>query len=238
MNALQFVTHNNATEIETGGSCLQGHVTASFSELKAVFGEPHESDEYKSDAGWDLRFGDGTIATIYNWKDGPNYNGKDGTPVEQITDWHVGGFDQKAVGHVEVTLQLHREMREENKGPVDELLSSTKDILDSLESKRGRGFARSVYVAHLVKKQMDLFALVMSGAEAGEKAPDGMSELLGGVMANLSAHIISEVTDMVGVCDNRSEAREMMQWVDRLGDNESSAIHRVIADFRNKEARS
>ena len=29
--------------------------------------------------------------TIYNYKDGINYRGLLGIPVEQITHWHVGG---------------------------------------------------------------------------------------------------------------------------------------------------
>jgi hypothetical protein len=68
--------------------------------LVEVFGPPNITiDKYnKSDAEWLLR---DTVtheyATIYNYKDGKNYMGKDGLPVEQITDWHVGGVTHLAL---------------------------------------------------------------------------------------------------------------------------------------------
>lgn len=231
MNALQFTTHNDG-EIEFHGTCLQGCINATHKELCAIFGQPHDGDGYKVDAEWDVRFGDGTVATVYNWKDGPNYNGKDGTPVEQIKDWHVGGLDRKALEHIEITLQLHREMHEE-KNPVEEFLSSTKDILTSLKANRGENYSRTVYVAHLVKKQMDLFALVLQGAQSKEPAPPGLADILGNAMSTLSAHIISEVTEIAGVCQkNRDEARELMQWADRLSDGEASVLQKMVTDYR------
>jgi hypothetical protein len=72
---------------------LQGYINTSYADLVACFGpsDPNSIDDYKSDAGWTITFADGVVATIYNWKDGPNYCGEDGTPVEFITEWHIGG---------------------------------------------------------------------------------------------------------------------------------------------------
>lgn len=232
MNALQFTTHNQG-EIEFHGTSLQGHITATHKELCAIFGQPHDGDGYKVDAEWDVRFGDGTVATIYNWKDGPNYNGEGGTPVEQITDWHVGGLDRKAFEHIEVTLQLHREVQNEPKNPIEELQSNISDILGSLSANRGEQYSRTVHIAHLVKKQMDLFTLVLRGAQSKESPPPALAEMMASAMASLGAEVISEVTHLAGVCKGgRGEAKELMEWVDRLCDSEESAISRLFDGVR------
>jgi len=44
------------------------------------------------------------VATIYNWKDGPNYCGAEGTPVKKIMDWHVGGRSADALARVNEVL--------------------------------------------------------------------------------------------------------------------------------------
>ena len=59
------------------------------------------SDEYKTDVNWGLEFEDGTIATIYNWKNGKNYCGERGLPVEDITEWHIGGHEPRVASWVE-----------------------------------------------------------------------------------------------------------------------------------------
>ena len=87
---LAFETHNE-TEVRADGTCLQGYIDATYQELIDVFGEPTESDGYKVDAEWLLEFEDATVATVYNWKNGLNYCGAEGTPVEYITRWNVGG---------------------------------------------------------------------------------------------------------------------------------------------------
>lgn len=84
------------------GTCLQGYINTSYRDLVECFGEPHcDGDGYKVDAEWMLRFEDGTVATIYNWKNGRNYCDEDGMDVEDITDWHIGGNNPKAVTRVE-----------------------------------------------------------------------------------------------------------------------------------------
>lgn len=82
---------------KTNGTCLQGYIAADYKDLVNLFGEPGIGDEYKIDAEWCLEFADGTIATIYNWKDGKNYNGDEGKAVDEITEWHIGGKSDRAV---------------------------------------------------------------------------------------------------------------------------------------------
>ena len=100
-----FITHNDNV-VNCGGTSLVGYITVSYEKLVNTFGEPNNSDGYKVDAEWDIKFADGTIATIYNWKNGKNYIGCDGTDVEEITDWHIGGVNELSKIKVEEILGL------------------------------------------------------------------------------------------------------------------------------------
>jgi len=81
------------------GTSLQGYIKASYEQLLNAFGPPHEdmSDNYKTDVEWAFEFADGTVATLYNWKNGKNYNGDDGLELNHIYEWNVGGNSEKAV---------------------------------------------------------------------------------------------------------------------------------------------
>ena len=96
---MEYKTHIQAM-IDTDGTSLQGYITTTYDALVAAFGYPTESDGYKVDWEWEVWFDDGTVATIYNWKNGPNYCGRDGLHCDQITEWHVGGHTPDAVNHV------------------------------------------------------------------------------------------------------------------------------------------
>lgn len=75
----------------TSGTSLIDYITATYEELVNTFGEPNSAtDEYKTDAEWTIDTPDG-VATIYNYKNGHNYLGKDGMDVWDITEWHIGG---------------------------------------------------------------------------------------------------------------------------------------------------
>ena len=59
-----------------------------------------DGDGYKLDAHWSIEWEDGKVATIYNWKNGLNYNdkiirGSDhyGIQLTDIREWHIGGKD-------------------------------------------------------------------------------------------------------------------------------------------------
>jgi hypothetical protein len=99
---MQFITHNEDDSIHTSGTCLRGHITTSYANLVDVFGEPMKDgfDDYKSDAEWVVQFEDGSVATIYNYKNGMNYCGSEGTPTHRIKDWNIGGYDTAVVTYI------------------------------------------------------------------------------------------------------------------------------------------
>ena len=84
-------------DAEFVGGSLQGGVDCSYKTLVSIFGKHHfNGDGYKVDAEWefDTPFG---RATIYNYKDGKNYNGREGTAIRDLTDWHIGGNNTQVV---------------------------------------------------------------------------------------------------------------------------------------------
>ena len=99
------VTHKPATRWES--SHLIGYVDCEYKTLVKVFGKPTDGDGYKVDAEWAVKFSDGTYATVYNYKDGKNYNGAKGTPKTRITDWHVGGTSEMALRRVQEAVNAY-----------------------------------------------------------------------------------------------------------------------------------
>ena len=99
---MKFETHNETTVL-SGGTWLQGYITIGFDKLVAVFGEPCAERGYKVDWEWEIEFEDGTVATVYNWKNGPNYGAVDVTP-DMIREWHVGGHNGEALENVKKIL--------------------------------------------------------------------------------------------------------------------------------------
>ena len=81
----------------TNGTSFQAHIETSYGNLVHHLGNPHitaeESKDGKTDAEWGFKFPDGTIATIYNYKDGKNYLGEKGKAVEDIILWHTDKVD-------------------------------------------------------------------------------------------------------------------------------------------------
>jgi len=76
------------------GTSLIGEIDVSYKQLVKVFGKPDKGDGYKTEAEWRLKFEDGTIATIYDYKSSKTYDPEYGLPVEEIRDWHIGGFPE------------------------------------------------------------------------------------------------------------------------------------------------
>jgi hypothetical protein len=69
----------------TNGTCLRGHVSATYDALVDALGEPitGRSGDGKTTCEWILKFDCGSIATIYDWKMGI-------TPMREY-EWHIGG---------------------------------------------------------------------------------------------------------------------------------------------------
>lgn len=97
---MNYVVRNDEWKL-TIGTSGRGVVDVSYVDLVRVFGEPHTVEEgEKTDANWIIQFEDGLVATIYNYKDGKNYLGEEGTPTQNIRDWHIGGANQEIVSRV------------------------------------------------------------------------------------------------------------------------------------------
>ena len=75
---------NKSSGTSFQGVCFDG---TTYAKLIELFGEPtyEGSGDDKVKAEWVLVAGDGSVATIYDYKDS--------RPVEEITgiDWHIGG---------------------------------------------------------------------------------------------------------------------------------------------------
>jgi hypothetical protein len=93
-DGLITIDKDNLTDLpNTNGTSLVDGIIATYEELVHTFGEPNsENDGYKTDAEWVIDTPSG-VATIYNYKSGHNYLGRDGLDVWDITDWHIGGND-------------------------------------------------------------------------------------------------------------------------------------------------
>ena len=77
--------------VSPDGTCLQGYLNATYQKIVDRYGSPIEGDGYKTDAEWIIKWDDGIVRTIYNWKNGKNYLGESGLPIENITQWNIGG---------------------------------------------------------------------------------------------------------------------------------------------------
>ena len=87
-------------------SWLQGEIDVDYKDLVKVFGKEHsDGDGYKVQAEWNLKFSDGTYATIYDWKQGKNYCGSSGISKTRVRDWHIGGSTPEAVKRVTQALR-------------------------------------------------------------------------------------------------------------------------------------
>ena len=96
---MKFVTHNTRN-IDINNTSLKGYIEISYDELVKKFGPPTTADGKKVDVSWEIQFNDGTIASIYNWKNGKNYMGANGKDVKDITEWNIGGRSDKSVDRV------------------------------------------------------------------------------------------------------------------------------------------
>ena len=86
------------SELINDGTCGQGSVYATFDQLVSLLGKPFGSSaDGKVQALWQVKFSDGTIATIYDYKE---YD----TAVEDMTCWSVGGHSERAEELVESIL--------------------------------------------------------------------------------------------------------------------------------------
>lgn len=236
---MNFKTHNDQ-QIDTNGSSLIGEVDAGYDELCNLFGAPTGGDGYKVDAEWAVLFDDGTVATIYNWKNGKNYEGENGLPVEEIRDWHIGGFKDQAETNVQIALDLHREKKEADATKDDkfkEAFGSVFDMFESLAKTKGVPFTRVVELAVHIRKKQELLSMLISGLVDSEAIPKGAGEALSKVDAMLSAKILGLACDL-GALKVRSttSADEIIEWADRIMEAEQAGAKNLFGDLFNKES--
>ena len=81
---------------DANGTSLQGYIPATYNQLVERFGQPDGGGD-KTTVEWVLKFADGTVATIYDWK-------VDETP-QYMYNWHIGGKNKTAVIRVTSTFK-------------------------------------------------------------------------------------------------------------------------------------
>jgi hypothetical protein len=95
MSVIRVNTGNRRYRDAGGGTGLMGYVDTTYQNLIATFGEPGDGDGYKFHAEWILSTPAG-VATIYDYKESQ--------PVEDVTNWHVGGHNARVITYVEDAL--------------------------------------------------------------------------------------------------------------------------------------
>lgn len=106
---MRYTTHNQG-EIDANFTYLIGRLVASYDELVTIFGEPMPGDGSKVDAEWRIQFSDGTVVTIYNWKNGRAYMGPAGLPTNLIGVWNVGAKSQRAYDMLSLVILAKRKV--------------------------------------------------------------------------------------------------------------------------------
>lgn len=84
-------------DIDATNTSLQGYLTTTLNELVSIFGEPIRSSwEDKVSVEWIIKFSNGEVATVYDWK---RY--ELGTPgSEESYEYHIGGNSKDVVSLV------------------------------------------------------------------------------------------------------------------------------------------
>ena len=233
---MRFETHNTNPSIcnEADGTSLRGDVTATYKELTSLFGKPTKGDGRKVDAEWYVKFDDGTLATIYNWKNGKNYCGPDGLAVEDIPVWHVGGASRASVDRVQVALDLDREVREAEKpkNKFDEAFCSAYEIMQTLKATRGENYAKAVEVAMMVRKQGELVAMLTDTVAKATDMPKPIAKMLLDTHNSMSARILARFMRVSNpeIVDMQDTAEELMGWVDRVMDAEKDGVANLLKE--------
>ena len=83
---------------------FKGYIATTYAELAEIFGAPDygpNADLDKVTCEWCLKFEDGTVATIYDWK-------TQSTPMNEHC-WHIGGHSEAAVDRVTDMVAMHRD---------------------------------------------------------------------------------------------------------------------------------
>jgi len=88
-----------ATNDEATGTYQTGALYTDYHKIVNVFGEPEEIISDKTQVEWILKFEDGTIATVYDYR-------AIAIP-EKNKDWYIGGKNIKSVYYVLALVLKH-----------------------------------------------------------------------------------------------------------------------------------
>lgn len=103
---MSFETHNTSRFPIRVGQATFDYVilVADYNTICKYFGQPLDSDGHKIDAQWIIRFANGDIATIYNYKNGKAYLGESGPDVSKNKVWHIDGSSEESISRVKTLL--------------------------------------------------------------------------------------------------------------------------------------
>jgi hypothetical protein len=104
MNKEEFL---NRVKIVSGcrGGSLVGTIDIPYQKLVALLGNSDDCLDDKTDAEWNICFDGCAFYSIYNYKNGKNYDPIDGLEVEDITEWNIGGTVKDKVDELKNLLQ-------------------------------------------------------------------------------------------------------------------------------------
>ena len=87
------IRYINDMRTDSTGTSGKGGFVCKYEMLVKVLGEPikESSLDFKTQAEWNIEYKDGTITTIYDWKQGKGYLGDEGIEPEDVVEWNVGG---------------------------------------------------------------------------------------------------------------------------------------------------
>ena len=116
---------NDWTKINNDDTTFKGNsIRLPYLTLVDLLGEPSDSDGYKVDAEWLFRDKAGNVATLYNWKNGPNYTGQG--RIEDIKQWNIGGHYKRPVSESLIIVMRALVERGIDKNiPLEDLLENT-----------------------------------------------------------------------------------------------------------------
>jgi len=227
-NTMQFITHNERESLidETNGSAHVGDIEATYKEICSLFGKPLSYDKGKVDVHWVVKFNDGTVASIYNWKNGKAYMGDDGLSVQSIKTWSIGGLSQASGTLVQITLDLHRESKEPTKkDPFEGAFSMMENIVKT----KGESYAALVEVTMLTMKRKQLMEMLIDFLEQRTDMPKRVRRILEEMDTEICVSTISRACHASGLdFDNEDKANELMEWAAKIVSQEVSGIKDLL----------
>lgn len=117
------------------GTGLRGYVDTTARQLTEVFGEPKlDATADKTNLEWNIKFDDGTIASIYDWKE-------DQVPaLDKRMEYHIGGKSEKAVQQIARYLKDAPVTHSGYRGSLSsDATTRNAQLLDAAETMFGTG---------------------------------------------------------------------------------------------------